>query len=87
MVAIANAIEQSGKSRYQISKDTGIDQAVLCRITTGSGTGSCSTKTADILCKYLGLELKPKKKKGKWIGFEVGRKTTVISIGKKKKAR
>ena len=63
--AIAKAIKESGKSRYQISKDTGIDNAVLCRITTGSGTGSCSTKTADILCKYLGLELKPKKKKAR----------------------
>ena len=62
---IAKAIEKSGKSRYQISKETGIDQAVLCRIATGSGTGSCSTKTADILCKYLGLELKPKKKKAR----------------------
>ena len=59
--AITKAIEQSGKTRYQISKDTGIDQAVLCRIATGSGTGSCSTKTADILCKYLGIELKPRK--------------------------
>lgn len=63
---IAKAIKKSGKSRYQISKETGIDNAVLCRIVTGSGTGSCSTKTADILCKYLCLELKPKKKqKGK----------------------
>ena len=62
---IAKAIKDSGKSRYQISKDTGIDNAVLCRIATGSGTGSCSTKTADILCKYLGLELKPNKKKAR----------------------
>ena len=60
--AIGKAIDKSDKSRYQISKETGIDQAVLCRITTGSGSGSCSTKTADILCEYLGLELKPKKK-------------------------
>ena len=82
--AIAKAIEKSDKSRYQISKDTGIDQAVLCRIVTGSGTGSCSTKTADILCKYLGLELKLKKKKGKLIGFGFGRKTTKFVIGKKK---
>ena len=51
------------KSRYQISKETGIDEAVLCRIVTGSGTGSCSTKTADILCKYFGLELEAKKTK------------------------
>ena len=62
---IAKAIKDSGKSRYQISKDTGIDNAVLCRIATGSGTGSCSTKTADILCKYLGLELVAKKTKKK----------------------
>ena len=60
---IAKAIKKSGKSRYQIAKDTSIDQAVLCRIATGSGTGSCTTKTADILCKYLGLELLPKKQK------------------------
>jgi hypothetical protein len=57
---IAKAIEKSGKSRYQISKDTGIDQAVLCRIVNG---GSCNIETADILCKYFGLELKPTKKK------------------------
>ena len=60
---IAEAIKKSGKSRYQIAKDTGIDNAVLCRIVTGSGTGSCGTKTADILCKYLGLELTEKKTK------------------------
>ena len=62
MENIAQAIEKSGKSRYQISKDTGIDQAVLSRIVNG---GSCSIETADILCKYLGLELKPKKKKAR----------------------
>jgi len=31
------------------------------RPATGSGTGSCSTKTADILCKYLMCELVPKR--------------------------
>ena len=67
MKQLAKAIKESGQSRYQISKATGIDQAVLCRIATGSGTGSCSTKTLDILCEYLGLELKRKKgkKRGK----------------------
>lgn len=59
---IAKAIEKSGKSRYQISKDTGIDNAVLCRIVSG---GSCSTKTADILCKYFGLTITKGKKKGR----------------------
>lgn len=56
---IAKAIEKTGVSRYQISCDTGVDPSVLHRIVNG---GSCSTKTADILCEYLGLELKPKRK-------------------------
>ena len=58
---LARAIEESGKTRYQISKDTGIDQAVLYRIMSG---GSCGTKTVDKLCLYLGLEL-VKKREGK----------------------
>jgi len=57
--SISKAIEKSNKSRYQISKETNVDQAVLCRIVNG---GSCSIDTADTLCEYLGLELKPKKK-------------------------
>ncbi|MGB7581316.1 MAG: helix-turn-helix transcriptional regulator [Sedimentisphaerales bacterium] len=62
MERIAEAIEKSGKTRYQIAQETGIDQAVLCRVVSG---GSCGTKTADLLCKYLGLELTPKKLKRK----------------------
>ena len=62
MDKLADAIEQSGKSRYQIHKDTGIDQSVLHRIVNGVG---CSIKTADILCEYLGLELVAKKNKRK----------------------
>lgn len=61
MKQLAKAIKKSGKSRYQISKETGIDQAVLCRIATGSG--SCSLKTFNRLCEYLGLELMEKKQK------------------------
>ena len=57
---LARAIEKSGKTRYQIHKETGIDQAVLCRIVNG---GRCNLETADRLCKYLGLELKPRKNK------------------------
>jgi ribosome-binding protein aMBF1 (putative translation factor) len=63
--SIAKAIKQSGKSYNELSSETGIDRAVLCRIVSGSGTGSCSTKTADKLCKYLRLELAPKKAKKK----------------------
>ena len=55
--SIGQAIEKCGKSRYQIWQETGIDQAILCRIVNG---GSCGMKTADKLCEYLGLELKPR---------------------------
>lgn len=60
--SIAQAIEKSGKSRYQIHQDTGIDQTVLFRIVHGQG---CSIETADKLCEYLGLELKPRSAKGR----------------------
>jgi len=57
---IAKTIRKSGLSRYKISKDTGVEQSVLCKIVTGSGSCSCGIRTADKLCKYLGLELVPK---------------------------
>ena len=57
--SLAQAIEKSGKTRYQIHKETGIDQAILCRIVNG---GRCNLETADKLCKYLGLELKLRRK-------------------------
>jgi len=59
---IRNQIGKSNKSRYQISKETGVDEAALCRIMQG---GSCKVETADILLKYFGLELVQKKKKRK----------------------
>ena len=62
METLRQAIEKSGKSRYRIHKDTGIDQAVLCKIMAG---GTCSMETADILCEYLGLELRPRRAKGR----------------------
>ena len=59
---IRKAIKKSGLSRYRIAKDTGIDQSVLFRIVND---GSCNIETADRLCRYLNLELKPKQKKGR----------------------
>jgi len=53
------AIEKSGMSRYQIAKDTGISESVLCKIMQG---GSAGHRTLDKLCEYLGLELREKKK-------------------------
>jgi len=62
MEQIRKHIESCGKSRYQISKETGIDKAALCRIMQG---GSCLAETADILLKYFGIELVAKKSKKK----------------------
>ena len=55
-------IKTCGKSRYQISKETGIDNAALCRIMQG---GSCKAETADILLKYFGLTITKDKKKAR----------------------
>ncbi len=51
-------IRTCGKSRYRISKETGIEQAVLCRIMQG---GSCKVETADKLLEYFGLTIAKKK--------------------------
>jgi transcriptional regulator with XRE-family HTH domain len=79
---VRRQIEKSGLSRYQISQDTGVDQATLSRLMQGK---TVTVETADILLKYFGLELKPKKKRGKMIAVKFGRITTKIVIGKKKK--
>jgi len=57
---IRKHIKACGKSRYQISQDTGVDEATLCRIVAGK---ACSTETADILLKYFGLTIAKKGKK------------------------
>jgi len=57
---IRKHIKACGKSRYQISQDTGVDEATLCRIVAGK---ACSTETADILLKYFGLRISKKCKK------------------------
>ncbi len=62
MDKLAKAIEQSGQSRYEISRQTGVDQSVLHKIVNGGG---CSVQTLEILCEYLELELVQKKRKKK----------------------
>ena len=49
------AIEQSGVSRYQISKDTGILETSLSRFMRGET--SLRLDKADVLAAYLGLAL------------------------------
>jgi hypothetical protein len=63
---VRQAIDACGKTRYQISKDTGIDQATLCRFM--GGNGGLSIPVLDTLGEYLGLRIvtgKPQAKKGK----------------------
>ena len=50
-----------------------------------SGKSDARSEVVSELMKVLKLEVRPIKKKGKFISFEFGRITTVI--GKKKKAR
>ena len=61
MKLIRDQIQNCGKSRYVISKETGIDKAALCRIMQG---GSCMAETVEILLDYFGLTIskKPRKK-------------------------
>ncbi len=56
---IIHEIKTCGKSRYQISKETGISQAALFKINNGR---PCTSETADILLAYFGYELKKRKR-------------------------
>ena len=51
---IRKHIEKSSKTRYRISKETGVAEAQLCRIMQGK---TCTVETADILLKYFGLTI------------------------------
>jgi hypothetical protein len=58
---IRQAIDTCGKTRYQISQDTGIDQATLCRFM--GHKGGLSNPILDTLGEYLGLEIKQRKRR------------------------
>jgi hypothetical protein len=55
-------LEHGGKTRYQISMETGVDQAALCRILKGR---VCSTETADKILDLFGYEITKKKGRAK----------------------
>jgi hypothetical protein len=60
---LREAVEQSGKSRYLISLQTGILQSTLSRFVHGEcglGLGAI-----DRLCDCIGAELKPNKTRSK----------------------
>jgi hypothetical protein len=60
---VRQAIDTCGKTRYQISQDTGIDQSTLCRFMGGSG--GLSIPVLDTLGEYLGLRIVADKPKSK----------------------
>lgn len=52
---LRRAVESSDKTRYSISKETGIDQSILSRfVNQGAGL---SMESVDKLCECLGLRL------------------------------
>ena len=53
---LREALEQSGESRYAVSKATGIPQSVLSRFVHGQPLRGENT---DKLAAYLGMELRP----------------------------
>lgn len=52
---LRQAIVRSGKTRYQLSCETGIDQAVLSKF--ASGKCGLSMASIDALCEAVGAEL------------------------------
>ncbi|NLE29403.1 MAG: helix-turn-helix transcriptional regulator [Phycisphaerae bacterium] len=62
---IRDAIETGGKTRYRISKETGIDQGQLSKLM--AGLSGVSYEALERLAECLDLEIiiRPKRKKGK----------------------
>jgi hypothetical protein len=53
--SVRKAILRGDKSRYSLSKETGIDQAQLSRFMSGSG--AMSFENLELLARALGLEI------------------------------
>ena len=60
---LRSAIQKSQKSRYRLSKETGIEQSQLSRFM--SGTAHLGVERVEKLAKALGYELIMRKKKAK----------------------
>lgn len=59
---LRKVIKASGKSRYRISKDTGIDQSALSFFM--SGKLGLSVERLELLAKYLGYRVILERKRG-----------------------
>jgi len=53
---LRQAMKNSGLSRYEIAKQSGVAAAVLCRFVSGKRT--ITLPTAEKIAKVVGLELK-----------------------------
>ena len=63
---LRRAVQEAGKTRYQIHKETGIDQGNLSRfVNEGAGL---SMESIDKLCECLGLWLAADDPAKKWKG-------------------
>ena len=51
---LRTAVDGCGESRYRIAQNTGINESTLSRFMQGE---AISTRNADLLAEYLGLEL------------------------------
>jgi ribosome-binding protein aMBF1 (putative translation factor) len=58
---LRRAIVDCGRSRYEISKETGIAQSVLSRF--AHGKKGLTLKSVDVLVRFLGIEVKHRKRK------------------------
>ena len=58
---VREAIDQSGKSRYRIAKDTGIGESQLSKLM--SGTAGLSFPKLELLMDYLGYKVTLKRKR------------------------
>jgi len=61
--AIRDSIEASGKSRYQLARESGVAESVLSRLM--SGERGVSVRTAERIADALGLEIvvRPKRRR------------------------
>lgn len=60
---LRRAIKESGLTPYRIATDAGVDRAVMTRFVNGSR--GLTLDTASRIADYLGLELRPARKRDK----------------------
>lgn len=62
LIAIRQAFTKGIKTRYEVSKDTGVNQATLSKVMKGGGM---NVDTAELVAKALNIEITVKQKEEK----------------------